>query len=310
MIFDFTQSSMPTVIKILKDRLRDDIEVSFEVLDPTLSSGLYAGESILLDERSYLHHSFKSWTDLAELLDCRITTPVKYNKHTVLIKYIKLRKDSFHKSSNIDITEKYGIDSIFSRINKLEEPIFIWSYQKALESVKINSRKSILNLGINRGDEFIAIKDTISDIEFKRTRFTGIDHSHSAIKNAQEILPYPNMVFLTHDINQLDSLNLEKHELIISIGTLQSPDINTKTLVMNLIQNYLSTDGAVILGFPNSRWIDGELVYGARPPNYPYPEMSLVIKDIYWIKKYLQQHKFRVTVTGREYLFLVGTKIR
>jgi len=46
-----------------------------------------------------------------------------------------------------------------------------------------------------------------------------------------------------------------------------------------------------------------------RAPNYPYPEMSLLIKDIYWIKKYLQQHKFRVTITGKEYLFVTATKI-
>ncbi|MGE4473070.1 MAG: methyltransferase, partial [Sulfuricurvum sp.] len=32
-------------------------------------------------------------------------------------------------------------------------------------------------------------------------------------------------------------------------------------------------------------------------------------KDIYYCKKYLQQKKFRVTLTGKDYLFLTATKI-
>ncbi len=78
---------------------------------------------------------------------------------------------------------------------------------------------------------------------------------------------------------------------------------------MHLVQERLSPDGAILLGWPNARWRDGELLYGARPRHYPFSELSLVIKDLFWIKKYLQQHKFRVVITGREYLFLEATRI-
>jgi len=144
---------------------------------------------------------------------------------------------------------------------------------------------------------------------FEGMQLTGVDYSHSAITQARENLPYPNVTLHCHDINQLDTLQLPKQDLILSISTLQSPGINTKTLVMSLIQRQLSHHGAIIFGFPNARWIDGELLYGAKAPNYAYPEMSLLIKDIYWIKKYLQQHRFRVTITGKEYLFLTATRI-
>ena len=77
---------------------------------------------------------------------------------------------------------------------------------------------------------------------------------------------------------------------------------------MYIVQELLNRDSAIVLGFPNCRWIDGEMVYGARVPNYSFSEQSLVIKDIYWIKKYLQQHKFRVMITGKEYLFLSATR--
>ena len=102
---------------------------------------------------------------------------------------------------------------------------------------------------------------------------------------------------------------MPKFDLIISIGTLQTTTVDTKAVVMNLIQNYLNKNGRVIFGFPNSRWIDGELIYGAKAPNYKYNELSLVIKDIYWIKKYLQQKRFRVSIVGKDYLFLRAVKI-
>jgi len=100
-----------------------------------------------------------------------------------------------------------------------------------------------------------------------------------------------------------------KFDVIISIGTLQSSTINFKPFFMDLVQNYLEKNSAIILGFPNSRWIGGEMVYGAKAPNYVMSEMSLVLNDIIFAKKYLQQHKYRVTITGKEYLFLTATKI-
>ncbi len=304
---------MPEIITIAKRELakiEDSGIFEFEVLNPDMGIGLYAGETVELDGKDYIHHSIKAWSSLAELLSCRILLPIANSKHTIIIRYQKLNTiDSFHQNHTNEMTEKYGDSSIFARINKLEEPTFIWAYHKALESVKIEKRKQVLDLGINRADEFMAIKNYLSIDIFESITFTGIDYSASAIEYAKQSLAYPNINLICHDINKLNSLDLGKHDLIISIGTLQSPGIETKPLVMSLVQEYLTKDGAIIFGFPNSRWSDGELIYGAKAPNYPYPEMSLVIKDIYWIKKYLQQHKFRVTVTGREYLFLTATRI-
>jgi hypothetical protein len=78
---------------------------------------------------------------------------------------------------------------------------------------------------------------------------------------------------------------------------------------MNIYQNYLLKGGAMILGFPNCRWIDGEMIYGAKAPNYKFNEMGLVLKDIYFCKKYLQQKGYRVVITGKDYLFLSARKI-
>jgi trans-aconitate methyltransferase len=205
--------------------------------------------------------------------------------------------------------EKYGTNSLFFEINKNEEPTFLHAYKRALNAVKVSSREHILNLGINKADEFELIERIIPSNKFNTIQFSGVDHSQSALEFARERFPQDNMHFYQTDINKLSQLNLPKADLIISIGTLQSPTINYKPFLMSLVQEHLTENGAFILGFPNSRWIDNELIYGAKAPNYPYSEMSLLYNDVMFAKKYLQQKKFRVTLTGREYIFLTATRI-
>jgi len=257
---------------------------------------------------TYLYRGYKVWVNLAELHRCRMLTPKTLAKGLVQLRFVKLNLEaSFHTHTPSSKEEKYGQGSYFFRINKNEEPTFLLAYKRALESVKIAQRKQVLNLGINKGDEFELIQSVVSESTFKSMRLIGVDHSQSALKTAQE--HFGDKEFFALDINQLSSLNLPKSDLIISIGTLQSPSIPYKPFLMSLVQEHLTPDGALILGFPNSRWIDKELIYGAKAPNYPYSEMSLLFNDVIFAKKYLQQKKFRVTITGREYIFITATRI-
>ena len=181
-------------------------------------------------------------------------------------------------------------------------------YLKALQNVDINKRTRILNLGVNSGDEFDIILEYASN--FKNLELVGIDYCASAVKEAKEKFhEYSNIDIFLHDINELNSLNFEKLDLIISIGTLQSSNLEFNKLLMSIVQNQLKREGAMILGFPNCRWIDGEMIYGARVKNYAFSEMGLLFKDVIFAKKYLQQKKFRVTITGKDYIFLTATSI-
>ena len=236
-------------------------------------------------------------------------TPQVNSEDTVIIRYAKLNKDdSFHKVIQ-DKEEKYGENSIFSEIHKNEESSFLHYYAQALLNAKLDTRVKILNLGVNSGDEFdaiIALSKNIDSLEL-----VGIDYCSSAITAAQEkFKDYPNIRFFTHDINDLDSLELGRFDLIISIGTLQSTNLSFNEVLMHTVQNHLKRDGAIILGFPNCRWIDGEMIYGARVKNYPFSEMGLLYKDVIFAKKYLQQKKFRVTITGKDYVFITATSIK
>jgi len=149
----------------------------------------------------------------------------------------------------------------------------------------------------------------LSNDEFASKELFGIDYSDSVIDYAKKEFDNSNVEFISHDINKLYELDIGKFDLIVSIGTLQSSNINFNERFMDIYQNYLEKDGAMILGFPNCRWINSEMVYGAKAPNYPFSELSLVLKDIYFCKKYMQQKKYRVTITGKDYLFMTARKI-
>ena len=251
---------------------------------------------------------YASFIDLAQSFLLRFKTPQVEGEYTKLLFEPLNIDNSFHTQSNS--REKYGVKSSFFQIQKEKKFAFLYYYKEALKHAKISQRKRILNLGINRGDEFKLIQKLYPN-SFNSQEFVGIDFSASAIEYAQKsFAKEKNCHFYCEDINNLDSLNLGRFDMLISIGTLQSSTLNLKTTLMHLVQNYLTKDGAIILGFPNCRWIDGEMIYGARVPNYNFSELGTVIKDIYFCKKYLQQKKFRVTISGKDYLFLTATSIR
>ncbi|MEA3330379.1 MAG: class I SAM-dependent methyltransferase [Campylobacterota bacterium] len=250
---------------------------------------------------------YRAFVDLAQLFFMKMLTPVTL-KNSVILRFKKLNLDSsFHKSDNSN--EKYGVDSEFFLLDKTAQFSFLYHYRQALKFINIQDKKRVLNLGINKGDEFRVIKDMLGNDEFEVKEFIGVDYSQSAIEYASEQFSHAKSRFICYDINKLQELNLGRFDLIISIGTLQSSNINFNETFMSLYQNHLEKGGAIILGFPNCRWIDGEMIYGAKAPNYVFSEMSLVLKDIHFCKKYLQQKKYRVTITGKDYLFLTARKI-
>ena len=306
----FINEEMFEIIQYLGNELKTDNEISIEVLNPNIKDNVYAGEKIKIEDKEFIYRSYKSWSDLAEILFCKMLVIHLY-ENTVILKFQKLNKlDSFHNDLNDEKNEKYGENSTFFRINKNEEPFFLYAYSNALKNVKIEEKRNILNLGINKADEFDVIKKLVDEETLNQMNLVGIDYSKSAIEYSKTKFSEDNFVFYNHDINKLDELNLKKADLLISIGTLQSSSLNFKLLFMDLIQNYLEDKGSIILGFPNCRWINGEMIYGAKAANYSYSEQSVLYKDVYFCKKYLQQKKYRVTLTGKNYLFLTATSIK
>jgi len=308
---NFSQTPLFTIENQLKKELQDKSHkerLSFVVLNPDIVTSTYNGNETIIENEAYIYRGYKTWLDLAHQLGCKMLTPTLLDDaNFVIIHYEKLTQDSFH-AQNSDTETKYGKESIFSRIHKNEEAGFVHYFTQALENVKLSSRKRILNLGINSGDEFELIKKVAKNYE--ALELVGIDYCSSAIKAAQKKFANDaNVTLLCADINHLDELNLGEFDLIISIGTLQSSNLEYNKLLMSIVQNQLSRTGAMILGWPNCRWIDGEMIYGAKMKNYSFSEMSNLYKDVNFAKKYLQQKKFRVTITGKDYIFITATSI-
>lgn len=304
----FTHENLYEIVSYIKEELEKVDEVSIEVLNPDLGDSLYCGESLNIENIIYRYRSYKDWTDLAQKLFCRFSTPKILSSSTVALTFKSLnKKESFHNSL-VDEKEKYGVDSTFSLINKNEQPEILLSFLNSLKNVKLQGKKRVLNLGVNNGSEFKLIKESFEN--FSQIEFIGIDYCESAINEAKkEFEDDKNVTFINYDIKKLDELNLGEFDLIISIGTLQSSNLQFNEIFMYIVQNYLKKDGSMILGFPNCRWIQGEVIYGAKAPNYSFSELSLLFKDAYFCKKYLQQKKFRVTLTGQYYIFLTATSI-
>jgi trans-aconitate methyltransferase len=161
----------------------------------------------------------------------------------------------------------------------------------------------VLDLGVNTGDELAVLARLVPEPEV-----VGIDHSASALAVARA--RFPAFRFVEADFGQLAALALGRFDLVLSLNTLQSPGIDDREVLRQIVQHHLAPRGAVILGLPNSRYVDGELSYGARMKNFRQPELGLLIKDIGFYRKYLQQHGRQVFVTGKHYVLVTGVAAR
>jgi len=305
----FKTQTMQEIFSLLEERLQSNETICFDVLDPDRCIGFYAGEKLEVAGEVYRCRSLRTWMELAQLLGCIMKVPQKCEEALVRLTFERITDHSFHIDNITQKKEKYGSSSHFARIHKMEEAAFLYYYRQALQNITLEKRRRILDLGVNRGDEFEVIRNMVAPQHYRKMELIGIDHSQSAIESAEARFPENNVTFRTHDINTLEALALGRFDLLISIGTLQSPGIRFKPFLMELVQHHLQEDAALILGFPNSRWIGGEMIYGAKAPNYAMSEMSLLFNDVIFAKKYLQQKKYRVTITGKEYIFLTATRI-
>jgi 2-polyprenyl-3-methyl-5-hydroxy-6-metoxy-1,4-benzoquinol methylase len=283
---------------------RGAMRIEIDVLDPDRGRGLYAGERMEIDGATFVHRPFRVWVDLAERLGLRLGTPARIDPPFVRIAFERLDDAARVGGEAVDPTEKYGTASEFARISKLEDPGFVVDMTEALRRVALDPGARVLDLGVNTGDELellLAREPALRD-----AKLVGIDHSASALAHARERFAGRNVELHEADLNALPSLRLGRFDLVLSIGTLQSPGIDDRELLRRIVQDHLEPTGAVIVGFPNCRYVDGEVEYGTRMRNFRQPELGLLVKDVAFYRKYLQQHHRQVYVTGKHYVLVTG----
>ncbi|MCB9562555.1 MAG: class I SAM-dependent methyltransferase [Kofleriaceae bacterium] len=287
--------------------------VTLRALDPDHGRGRYPGEVVEVDGVAYRHRSWRLWVELAERLGLRLATPRPAPAPLVEVRLERLDPAArWHDDVAPDRTEKYGAASGFARVSKLEEPAFVLDLAEAVARLRWPARPRILDLGVNTGDEvalLLALVPGLAD----GAELVGVDHSASALAVARRRFADRAAIrFVEADLGDLAGLAahaLGRFDLVLSIGTLQSPGIDDRALLRQLVQDHLAPGGAIILGVPNCRYVDGEVEHGARVRNRREPELGLVIKDVAFYRKYLQQHRREVFVTGSRYLLVTAVPV-
>lgn len=302
--------SLVAIIAYVRAQLAAGVTVvRLRVLDPDAGPGRYAGERVQQGGQALVHRPLRVWVDLAERMGLRLATPRPDGDGLVRLELSPLdERARWEPGDDVPATEKYGVGSGYQRISKLEDPGLVLDLADALERVAPGPGARVLALGVNTGDELQLVATLWPELERSGT-FVGVDHSASAIAAARERFGEPHR-FVVADLAQLPALDLGgPFELVLCLNTLQSPGVDDRALLRHVVQERLSPSGGLILGIPNCRYLDGELLYGARTKNFRQPELSLVIDGLAFYRRYLHQHRRRVYVTGKHTLLLTATPL-
>ncbi len=296
----FTHEGLSDIVKHVREELVAHGTATIRVPNPDDGTGLYPGEAHADDHGAPRHRPLRVWTDLADRLAARLKTPV-ITDDAIELTFLRLDPKAVLLSSDTSGPGKYAPGSGFERADKLEDPDFLLDFEDALQRCGLPPAPAVLSLGVNCGRELEPIIAQHPDAVF-----TGVDHDRAALAVAAARHGPPHR-FLLADLADLP--DLPTFDLVVCIDTLQSPGVDDRAVLRHLVQHLLKPRGSVILGLPNCRYVDGELLHGARMLNFRQPELSLLLKGVAFYKKYLQQHHKRVFVTGKHELLITGTPI-
>ena len=292
---------LTAIIAYVRARLAaGEAVVSLRVLDPDRGWGRYAGERVVVEGRERVHRPWRVWVDLAERMGLRLGTPRADAEGLVRIELSPLdERATWEPGEGVAASEKYGIGSGYQRISKGEEPGLVLDLADALGRVGLGEGARVLALGVNDGDE-LGLLATLWPELGRSGVFVGVDHSASAIAVARERFAGERYRFVEADLAELPGLELGgRFDLVVCLNTLQSPGVDDRAVLRHVVQERLSAVGSVILGIPNCRYLDGEVLHGARVKNLREAELSLVIDGVAFYRRYLHQHRRRVYVTGK-----------
>jgi 2-polyprenyl-3-methyl-5-hydroxy-6-metoxy-1,4-benzoquinol methylase len=285
-----------------------DEVIELLALDPDHGRGRFAGELVDHDGVPYRHRPLRVWLELAERLELRLATPRPAAPPLCVVRLERLRGAPGAAGDRAaPPAERYGAASAFARIAKAEEPGFVLDLAAALGRLAPPARARVLAVGVNTGDELALLAALAPALE--GAAVVGLDHSRSALAIARARFPRAAL----HELDLADLItgaaglpDLGRFDLIVALGVLQSGALDDRGLLRRLVQDHLAPGGGLLVGLPNSRYHDGELSPGARVVNRREPELGLLIKDVAFYRKYLQQHRMEVFVTGRHDLLIAA----
>ena len=244
------------------------------------------------------HRSWRAWLDFADLLGCRCQAPTHMPGGSLRLRLRRLGAEAaWHRGASGP--GRYAEEDGFGAVRKLEHPGFLLPLLAALERTRPPDGGRVLVLGCHRGDEIEALNSL--DPPARDLRVVGVDHAPGPLAHARE--RFPGASFLEADVGALPA-DLGRFHLVLAVAVLQGPAVDDKRLLRHLVQHHLEPRAGLVVGLPNSRFVDGEVLWGARTRNYREPDLSLVVRDLAAYRRYLQQHGFVTHLGGRYDLLL------
>jgi hypothetical protein len=293
----YTDQPLHEVMADLEARLAGGETVEFEVPDPDRSAGHFTGEFV----DGVRHRSLAVWVRLAEQLGCAMTTPRPLEDGFVRLGLRPLDDEaSWHRTAGASgAPEKYGAQSVFARIDKFEQPDFLVAFRRAVAFVDPPASARVLAVGCNQGDELAMVRRVRPEAQL-----VGLDHSASAIERGRTRVPDADLRVV--DLNDFDALTLGRFDLVLAINVLHSPGLDGQALCRRVVTRHLTPSGGLVIGLPNSRYVGTGLRYGASVKNHAHAELSVLVRDAAFYKRYLARHLFRVTLTGQHTLLVTA----
>ena len=293
-VLSFSSESLHHILEQMRATLERVGQVKVRVPNPDLGPGLYPGE----ETQNGIYRPYSVWLDVADRLECHFLTPSSVGNQ------VELTFVQSQARATLETPEKYGPDSEFGRVNKLEDPCFVEDMLEALGRISLKEGHRVLCVGVNTGNELSLLERVYPHISLE---VVGIDLNSSALEVARE--RFPGFTFLERDLNDLPFPKLGKFDLIVCLSVLQSSGLDKDRVFRALLREHSSSSGGMILGLPNCRYVDGRPSYGARMRNFKKPDLSLLLADLALYRRYLQKHGFRVYVTGKYEVLLTAVRV-
>lgn len=246
-----------------------------------------------------IYRPLSCWLSLAERLACRCFLPPPSDSDFLRLRLQKQAEGDLH--SGHDPESKYGNAAAYWTLDKREWPDYVLDFQQAVRLMPQSSPLNVLELGCHRGDGYDLLRQSLPDC---RLNYRGIDHAPSAIAHAKATYPQEGAHFECADLRDVETLDLDRYDLILALGVLHTTSLNGKDLLMRLVRHHLNPQAMIVLTFPNCRLRDTGLSYGAKMKNFSESDLSVLVREVAFYRRYLHGKGFRTRLFGQHYWFL------
>lgn len=304
----FTLEPLSAIVPAVRAALAGGEEVTLEVPDPDVGVGLYAGEV----GEAGRHRPWSVWADLADALGAHLLTPERTGPGRVRFGLRPYARTPAPDAGG------YGADGGWARVDKLEDPVLLLTLVEALRRLDPPAGGRVLALGVNAGRELDALALAFPGRPTDQSLagpppagppfdIVGLDTDASALERARD--RFPGAAFVALNVTELPQPDLGRFDVIVALSLLQSPGVRRDVLLKALCRHHLTETGGLVLGFPNARYRDGVLSYGARMKNFARPDLSLLCADVTDTRRDLQKRGFQVFVTGQYEVLLTAVPL-